>query len=146
MRTISEIVIHHTVTPKNQTVEKTIASIDRNHKARLHPVAGKLGHIAYHYLIFSNGRVVTTRPEDEVGFHASNLSENKKSLGVALVGNYDIDTIEPPMRFALRDLVKAIKSRHFIKLVVGHRKFAQKTCPGKKFTDKMIEEAFHPKV
>ena len=145
MRKIDKIIIHHTVTPKTQTVEKTIASIDRNHAERLHPKAGKMGHIAYHYLVFPNGRVVMTRPEDEVGYHASDLAVNNTSIGIALVGNYDVDTVDAPLRFGLRDIVKAIKSRYYIKEVSGHRKYAKKSCPGKKFTDKMIDEAFHPK-
>lgn len=145
MRTIDTIIIHHTITPKTQTVEKTVASIERTHKARLHPIKGKLGHTAYHYLIFANGRVVTTRPEDEVGYHASDLAVNKRSIGIALVGNFDVDKVDPPFLFALRDKIKDIKARHFIKEVSGHRKFAHKTCPGLKVTDKMIQEAFKPK-
>lgn len=145
-RKIDMIVVHHTITPGTQTVDKTISSINRTHKERLHPKAGKLGHIAYHYLIFPNGRVVTTRPEGEIGYHASNEVVNGRSIGIALVGNYDVDKPSGPLLWALRDKIKDIKSRIYIKDVVGHRKYAAKTCPGKKITDQMILEAFKPKA
>lgn len=145
MRNIDSIVVHHSVTPKDQTLEKSIKSFNASHKARLHPKAGKLGyHIAYHYVIGGNGQVKQTRDESEVGFHASNLKENNESIGICLVGNFDVEKPNPVQLYALRDLIKSIKSRIFIKEVVGHRKFANKSCPGKFMSDKMIEEAFKP--
>lgn len=146
MRNVEILVIHHSVTPKSQTLAKSIASFDANHKLRLHPIKGKLGyHIAYHYVIGGKGDWKQTRAEDEIGFHASNLTVNKRSIGICLVGNFDVEKPSPSQLWALRDIIKAIKGRHFIKEVSGHRKYAQKSCPGMNMSDKIILEAFKPK-
>lgn len=145
MRFIDTIIIHHSVTPKGQTLEKSLASFDANHKLRLHPIADSLGyHIAYHYVIGGNGAVKQTRGEDEIGFHASNYAENKKSIGICLVGNFDVEQPNKEQLWALRDVIKGIKARHVIKEVSGHRKYAPKSCPGHNMTDSMINDAFHP--
>ena len=36
MRKIDKIVIHHSVTPRDLSLDKSISSFDRTHKARLH--------------------------------------------------------------------------------------------------------------
>lgn len=145
-RLISEIVVHHSITPRDQTLAKSIASFDYNHSVRLHPEKNKLGyHVAYHYVIGGKGDWKQTRAEDEIGFHASNLTVNKRSIGICLVGNFDVESPSPSQLWALRDIIKAIKGRHFIKEVSGHRKYAKKSCPGVHLTDKMIQEAFKPK-
>lgn len=145
-RTIDTIIVHHSVSPRSQTLEKSIKSFDANHKARLHDKKNKLGYyIAYHYIIAENGAVKQTRGEDEIGYHASNLTVNKKSIGICLIGNFDVEKPAPHQLYALRDLIKSIKARFYIKEVVGHRKYSKKSCPGKFLTDKMIQEAFKPK-
>lgn len=145
-RFIDSIVVHHSVTPRDLPLEKSIQSFDRSHKQRLHPAKNKLGyHIAYHYIIAGNGAVKQTRADDEIGYHASNLTINKKSIGICLTGNFDIEKPNPVQLWALRDVIKAVKARFYIKEVVGHRKHARKSCPGGNMTDKMIQEAFKPK-
>ena len=144
-RTISEIIVHHSISPQNQTLKASLTSFNYSHKLRLHPTPNKLGfHIAYHYVIGGKGDWKQTRPDDEIGFHASNLAVNKRSIGICLVGNFDKQTPYPSQLWALRDIIKAIKGRYFIKEVNGHRKYAKKSCPGNKMTDKMIQEAFKP--
>lgn len=146
MRNIDTIIVHHSVTPKSQTLEKSLKSFDANHKLRLHTTKNKLGyHIAYHYVIAGNGAVKQTRAENEIGFHASNLTINKKSIGICLIGNFDVEKPSPEQLYALRDVIRSVKRRFFIKEVYGHRKYAKKSCPGKNMTDKMIQEAFKPK-
>lgn len=146
MRKIDKIIIHHSFTSKNLDTNKTIQSISRNHKERLHQPQSKTGlYAAYHYIIGGNGKIVHTRLNDEIGYHASNWPVNKTSIGICLLGNFDSETPNPSQLWALRDLVKAIKSKYYIREVSGHRKYSSKSCPGKNFTDKMIEEAFHPK-
>lgn len=145
-RYIDSIIIHHSVSPRSQTLEKSILSFDRTHRIRLHPIKNKLGyHIAYHYVIAENGAVKQTRADDEIGWHASNLAVNKKSIGICLIGNFDVEHPSPRQLWALRDVIKAIKARFYIKEVSGHRKYASKSCPGKNFPDKFIKDAFHPK-
>lgn len=145
MRPIDTVIVHHSVTPKSQTLKASLTSFNATHKIRLHPLPNKLGlHIAYHYVIGGKGDFKQTRGDDEIGFHASNFDVNKRSIGICLVGNFDKETPNPEQLFRLRDLIKEIKAKYYIKEVSGHRKYAHKSCPGNKFTDKMILEAFKP--
>jgi N-acetyl-anhydromuramyl-L-alanine amidase AmpD len=111
----------------------------------LHQPISKTGlYIAYHYVIGGKGEIKQTRLDDEIGYHASNWPVNKTSIGICLLGNFDVEKPNPVQLFTLRDLIKKIKGKFYIKEVVGHRKYSAKTCPGKNLSDKMIEELFHP--
>jgi len=142
---VERIVIHHSFTPKNQDLKKTVASISRNHQARLKQPKSRRGyHTAYHWIIGGKGDAIQTRDYDEVGYHASNWQVNKSSVGICLVGNFDAEEPNKEQLFKLRDIIKDIKSKLYIKEVNGHRKYSNKTCPGKHLTDSMIETAFKP--
>ena len=144
MRNIDKIIVHHSFTPKSLDTMKTIESISRNHKERLHQPQSKTGYfVAYHYVIGGDGKIVQTRLDDEIGYHASNWPVNQTSMGICLLGQFDTEKPNPVQLYALRDTIKKIKSAHFIKEVSGHRKYSSKTCPGKNVTDKMLFDAFH---
>jgi N-acetyl-anhydromuramyl-L-alanine amidase AmpD len=145
MRLIDKIIIHHSFTPKDLDLNKSIQSFSKNHKERLHQPQSKTGlFVAYHYVIGANGKAVQTRLDDEIGYHASNWPVNKTSIGICLLGNFEKEKPNPIQLWSLRDTIKDIKARHYIKEVSGHRKYSSKSCPGKNLTDKMIDEAFHP--
>ena len=145
MRTIDKIIIHHSYTPGYLDLAKTASSISRNHKERLHQPRSKTGfYVAYHWLIGAKGGAVQTRLYDEIGYHASNWPVNQTSIGICLLGNFDSEKPTDLQLWKLRDIIKAIKSKYYIKEVSGHRKYSSKTCPGKYMTDKMILEAFKP--
>ena len=42
MREINKVVVHHSVTPRDLDLEKSIASFDNNHSQRLHPEKNSL--------------------------------------------------------------------------------------------------------
>ena len=139
MRDIKFLTIHHSLTPSTIELSKAVNSFNNTHKAKLHPNPNGYGlHVAYHYVIGSNGKVMKTRPESEVGFHASNLEINNKSIGICLNGNYDKETPTKEMVDSLKALVKDICSRYNIIAIEGHRKYAPKSCPGKNITDEFI--------
>jgi N-acetylmuramoyl-L-alanine amidase len=146
MRKINSIILHHSYTPKNFDLDKTIQSISRNHKERLHQPRSKTGlYTAYHWIIGGNGKAINTRFYDEIGYHASNWPVNQTSIGICLVGNFDKETPNPVQLWALRDIIKEIKSLFYIQEVSGHRKYSSKSCPGWNMTDRMILDAFKPK-
>lgn len=147
MRKIDTIVVHHSFTPKALDVDKTIQSISRNHQERLHQPQSRTGlYVAYHYIIGKKGKMVHTRMDDEIGYHASNWPINERSIGICLLGQFDTEKPDPEQMWALRDLIKAIKAKYVISTVAGHRKYSTKTCPGNNVTDAMLEAAFHPKA
>lgn len=140
MRNITEIVIHHSVSPRDQELEKSIVSFDKNHKDRLHPEENGFGlHIAYHFVIGGDGRYRATRPLNEVGYHASNLTVNKRSVGVCFCGNFDQETPSKEQMSTAMDIIAKLKENLPITKITGHRTHASKSCPGKNFTDAMIK-------
>jgi N-acetyl-anhydromuramyl-L-alanine amidase AmpD len=89
--------------------------------------------LGYHYVIHKNGDVWKGRPEHRNGAHATGW--NEKSIGICLAGNFDATMPSEAQIASLRGLLKEIKAKYPIKDTVPHRKYAQKTCYGKKLSD-----------
>ena len=50
--TPNKIVVHHSATPRDQDLMKSVSSFDKNHKERIHSPKSKLGYyVAYHFVI-----------------------------------------------------------------------------------------------
>src|SRR5262245_44324547 len=100
----THIVIHHSQTKDTKTVDWD--AIKKYHKE-----TNGWSDIGYHYGIESVDGVLAMRvgrPPDVPGAHCKDLEMNKKSLGVCLVGNYDLVTPSADRLKALADLVKAL--------------------------------------
>lgn len=91
--------------------------------------------LGYHYVIHKNGEVWKGRPEHYHGAHATDYNEN--SIGVCLSGNFDATLPTEAQIASLKVLLKDLQARYSIPLenIVPHRKFAKKTCYGKKLSD-----------
>jgi len=147
MREIKYIVIHHSVTPRDLDLEKSLNSFNNSHKVRLtdkfnQPLSGtKWDHIAYHYVIGGSGTIASTRNHDIVGYHAGNLKVNKESLGICLNGHFDKEKPSEKQLDTLSHLIRVLKEEYPKAKVIGHRDVAgvKKSCPGKNFTDNMIQ-------
>lgn len=140
MRVITEVVLHHSVSPRDQELEKSIASFDKNHKERLHPEENGFGlHLAYHFVVSGDGRWRATRPLNEVGYHASNQIVNKRSVGICLTGSFDTETPSKEQMSTAMGIIAKLKETLPITKITGHRGYASKSCPGKNFTDAMIK-------
>lgn len=148
MRKISRIIIHHSVTPRDQELSKSLSSFNRTHKARLHPEVNSLGyHIAYHIVIAWDGSYEQTRSLDDVWYHASNLKVNNESVGICLTGNFDIETPSYKQIETLIDLIDMIQSEHEWVTVHWHNEYASKSCPGKNLDlNKLKEMLFYEKL
>lgn len=144
MAQIKNIVIHHSVSPRDLPVEKSVKSFSRNHKERLDQPATKLDlpedmkHCAYHWVIGGNGDKMQTRgiPEDlEVGYHASSKAINNESLGICLTGNFDEQMPTEAQVNQLVSLLRWIKAQPWAEgaKIIGHRDVpnVSKTCPGR---------------
>ncbi len=77
MRKIKLIIIHHTATYKDTTVE-SIRSYHMNTRG--------WSDIGYHYLIDGKGRIRLGRPVWRSGAHCK--WHNRTSIGVAIIGNF----------------------------------------------------------
>lgn len=123
------IIIHHSATAQGDA-----ETFRRAHKAK------GWRDVGYHYVIGNgtysgDGEVETGRPENESGAHCSADGMNFKSIGICLVGNFDIDKPTIAQMEALERLCRDIMARYKIPVskVLGHGEVAATNCPGKNF-------------
>jgi N-acetylmuramoyl-L-alanine amidase len=125
------IIIHHSLTEDGQTV--SWGAIRNYHLAQ------GWNDIGYHYgieLIGGHYEILFGRMPDLVGAHCKQEDMNRRSLGICLVGNFDL---APPPAMALKlltVLVKSLQNTWVIPTsnVKRHSDYATyKSCPGKLF-------------
>lgn len=134
------IIIHHSLTKDGKT--KDWDAIRKYH----------MGHngwtdIGYHYGVESvDGiiRIIPGRAENVQGAHVGDGGFNSKSLGVCIVGNYDLEPCPAANLGVALDLVQKLMTKYGIKPsnVIGHREAQamaglvpalRKSCPGRLF-------------
>lgn len=134
------IIIHHSATPDGNTYNTDAIR-------QYHIEVNGWADIGYHFLIEKVGDeyiLLRGRHHTKIGAHCKDLDMNKKSLGVCLVGNFDI--LEPPQEQMIKTLytVRGLQQHYGIDTtkVLGHREVQalagieeskRKTCPGKRF-------------
>jgi Negative regulator of beta-lactamase expression len=139
MRTINEIIIHHSATKDSGTV--SWGAIRRYHIKEC-----GWSDIGYHFGIELVSDVVASAYEILVGRSLSlagahTTGHNANSIGICMVG--DFDAAPPPqeqlekLRLLIRELKLIFPS---IAKIAFHRDYANKTCPGKLFTKNLIGE------
>ena len=120
-----EIVIHHTASSRDNT---TVKNIDDWHKLRWADFRGSLGYwIGYHYVILSNGQLIQTRRDNELGCHTI---PNDGKIGVCCVGNFSLEKPTDAQLDTLGVLCNKLKKDYNINEVKGHRDFSRTECPG----------------
>lgn len=115
------IVIHHSAASPDQTVQ----SIENYHLS-----LGWEG-VGYQYLINKQGEVWKGRPETYHGAHVSEQRINFRSIGICVIGNFDIGLPTKEQVTSLTVLLKDIISRFPNIIIKYHRDFNPKSCPGK---------------
>lgn len=94
--------------------------------------------IGYHYLIDSRGKVWEGRALRHQGAHAGNPSLNKGNVGIALIGNFDLERPTGAQIESMRLLVEDLARTHQIPVsrICTHRQCREKgglgmtDCPG----------------
>lgn len=131
------IVIHHSLT-KDQTVVDWPA-IRKYHKEVLGwtDIGYTFGiERVYRASVGDSYEILVGRQLNQTGAHCKQQGKNKDSIGICLIGNFDL---MPPPKEQLDQLVNLTKALMEIfkipkKNVAGHCDFASyKTCPGKAF-------------
>lgn len=128
------LIIHHSggtdANPLADTSHHTAAMIKNWHKAK------GWADIGYHWVIEKTGKIVKGRDEMSTGAHC--IGWNEKSIGICLCGNFDATLPTKEQEASLRIVLKDILKR-YPKIpkdaIYPHRKFANKTCYGKKLSD-----------
>jgi N-acetyl-anhydromuramyl-L-alanine amidase AmpD len=141
------IVVHHSATADNKSFNDTV-TIRKNHIAQ-----GWID-IGYHYTVeYVDGKVMVQqgRPEWQRGAHCDYGGMNFKSVGICVIGNFNLYPPPDEMLAALVKLIKSIRMKYKIPIdkVVGHKDTGAATaCPGKYFkmdkVHKMLKEADKP--
>ena len=126
------LVIHCSATNRSTTTVKSM----RDYHVNVNGWAD----IGYHKVIDIAGKVHQGRPDHIPGAHEPFY--NKHSLGICLIGNFDVDVLseEDPQFKALVQVCATLAKRHGIdpENIVGHRDAwlsrglkPKKSCPGK---------------
>jgi len=116
------IVLHHTAGPVDQAPE-VIRSF--HEKGRGWP------HIGYHYLVYQDGRVYKTLPNNAIPICVREF--NPVSLCIAAVGDFSQGPAWPdnaPGWKALWELKNALVKAYPKAVLVLHKELTQTTCPG----------------
>lgn len=151
--TPSGIIIHHSATiPGTGRVPDGKEEIDEYHAERGMQIEcfGREYHVAYHYIIFPNGKIESGRPERCEGAHARGYNSY---LGISLVGDFsskdntkgDKGPSQPTARQmkALIHLTRALQEKYNIPVhrILRHSDVAPTLCPGDRFAFKTYLEA-----
>lgn len=128
-RGVREVVLHHTWSPTAAQYrgQETWEAIRRYHMQDR-----GWSDIGYHYGIGPDGSIWKLRPVTRSGAHV--LNRNQHTVGVACVGNFDV---EDPLKHGLgaaAEVVRVMVERFKLKdeNIRFHREFSEKTCPGTK--------------
>ncbi len=139
------IIVHHSVTPRDLNKDITESSFNNSHKSRGFPASyfeTNTWYIGYHYVVYGDGEVRQYRTESTVGAHCKENSMNYNSIGVCMAGNFDTELPSEAQKAATAKLIEDIQKRYDIsdKRVVGHRHYAgYKSCPGSNIPDDIVE-------
>jgi hypothetical protein len=141
----SGIVIHHSaVLPDEDTPPRDERQIDKYHATRGFEITcfGHVYHVAYHYLILTNGRIQSGRPDRCEGAHAKGYNSY---LGISIIGDFDGQDNPKGERGPAKPNEKQIASlirlchrlmlRYHIRAshIVRHSDIAGTRCPGNRF-------------
>ncbi len=138
MGTICRMTIHHTageMTPGEGVgeVKDRLRRIQSEHEERMNA-----GDIGYHFIIDGAGRVWEGRSLSWQGAHAGNGAANAGNIGIAVMGDFDIEDVPPAQAAALRELVERASAAYGIGAaeIYTHREMKamysleETTCPG----------------
>jgi N-acetylmuramoyl-L-alanine amidase len=132
------LIVHHTggtqTNPLTDTSHHTYEIVDNYHKS-----LGWEG-IGYHYFIEKDGTLKQGRAENYHGAHTKGY--NEKSLGICLAGNFDQTLPTQEQINTLTVLLKQLSVKYKIprEKIFPHRKFANKTCYGRRLSDEWARD------
>ena len=134
-----KVVLHHTETSNSQDPMAAIRAV-----YYFHAVRKGWGDIGYNYLIDSAGRVYEGRAGGDHVIAGHALRYNNGSIGIAVLGSFQAQTITPEAEEAIVTLIAA-KARHIDPIgqgwfidknlanIAGHRDCLNTACPGNAF-------------
>ena len=116
MESVKRIIIHHSASSSAWTIQDI---------HELHQSGNKWAGIGYHYVIHYDGSIHKGRPDDIAGAHC--IGQNSSSLGICVIGNFEVSQ---PSRKQVKSLDALVKSLG-IKEVKRHNEYSNTLCPGR---------------
>lgn len=153
LESVKYIVIHHSATKDSSK------TLDWPAIRNYHINVNKWKDIGYHFgidIINNHPEILIGRMPIYIGAHTYGI--NSISLGICVIGNYDIDTLEPQKEKKLLELLAYLMQMYKLKIdnIIGHRDtyvlykmgiinyetYQQniKTCPGLNFSLNSIRQ------
>lgn len=131
MRTIKQIIIHHSATDPNWTIDKSEDVIASSHKTTFNNPDSFGNQPQYHYMVSLDGTSRNTRDTESVGWHCGNLEVNKVSLGICLLNDFRFNQLQTPQRSRLVILLKDLVAKYNITRdnIKCHRDIVATQCP-----------------
>ncbi len=137
------LIVHHTSgtaeDPKADTSNQTVSIINEWHKEQYNFKSSLGSYVGYQYVIEKDGETTKCRLDTEMGAHTNQVlngvSMNSQSIGICLVGNFDVTLPTKAQEVALKDLLTKKMKEWSIPLgnIIPHRHFATfKSCYGDK--------------
>jgi len=143
------LIIHHTggsnANPLADSSNYTVLQCDKDHKNRFDFKSSLGWYVGYHYYIDKAGVVTQCRKDTEMGAHTVGYND---SIGICLAGNFDATDPTEAQKTALRELLKTKMAQYAIPLsnLYPHRKFATKTCYGRRLADNWLQTLMETKT
>lgn len=141
------IIIHHSLTKDGTVVDWEVIR-------KYHRKVNGWPDIGYHYGIERVGNALSIqigRPESQPGAHTQEMHMNSKSLGICVVGNFDLAPPEIEIMRFLAEICRRKVGEYGIPVnaILGHRevglmagfdwkKGQYKSCPGKHFNMEIL--------
>lgn len=126
------IILHHSLTKDGATVSwQAIRKYHTDPNGEY-----KFKDIGYHFgieLVNAEYEILIGRQLDQQGAHTKGANED--SIGICVVGNFDVGEVPEAAYQKLLALVRSLMVVLMIPIIAVrcHRDFATKTCPGAKF-------------
>jgi len=133
MKKMDTLVVHHDGTTRPMFYDSLKRYIG---EANYH-ISKEWGHISYHYIIDNVGDIFKCLADDEVGYHAGNLTVNKNSIAIKFDGNMDVQKPTDKQLKAYGELIEYLTTQRpdlpkiLKSSIKGHRDIKATACPGK---------------
>jgi len=133
MTSITRITVHHTATRLPDNTPRTAADAILKFQVE-HQNDKGWADIGYHFLIDPAGRIWQGRPLEWQGAHAGTPDLNVGNIGIALIGDFDVEQPSGAQKQALGDLLTSLCIRYHVDRghVFTHKEIrpGPTECPG----------------
>ena len=126
-RRIELLIVHHTGVVVDQMHGDYVQDVDR--VRQYHLKERGWSDIGYHYIVDPLGQVHPGRPLERSGAHAKGYNHN--SIGICLLGNFELQEPTVLQTASLRGLITSFKAMYPDLKILGHCEVGCTLCPGK---------------